>query len=62
MKHRKPAVSDMEKKKLTIIADYIHCKGGVDNLDKVGAITHQLLTHLLILAEFMCLSEIYLVL
>uniref|UniRef100_UPI003AB0FFAC piggyBac transposable element-derived protein 4-like n=1 Tax=Centroberyx gerrardi TaxID=166262 RepID=UPI003AB0FFAC len=34
-KHREPAVSDKEHKKPTIIMDYNHCKGGVDNLDKV---------------------------
>lgn len=55
-KHREPAVTDDEKKKPKIIADYNRCKGGVDNLDKVCAIMHQLL---LIFFYFMCLSEIY---
>lgn len=45
-KHREPAVSDTEKKKPGIITDYNHCKVGVDNLDKVCAITLQLHTHL----------------
>ncbi len=40
-KHREPAVSDGEKRKPVIICDYNRCKGGVDNLDKVRAITHQ---------------------
>ncbi len=47
-KHREPAVSDTEKKKPVIITDHNHCKG-VDNLDKVCAITLQLHTHLFLL-------------
>ncbi|XP_063348689.1 piggyBac transposable element-derived protein 4-like [Pelmatolapia mariae] len=34
-KHRRPEVSDDERKKPVIINDYNQCKGGVDNLDKV---------------------------
>lgn len=34
-KHREPAVHQNEKQKPQIIVDYNHCKGGVDNLDKV---------------------------
>ncbi|XP_049320225.1 piggyBac transposable element-derived protein 4-like [Astyanax mexicanus] len=34
-KHREPAVHQDEKQKPQIIIDYNHCKGGVDNLDKV---------------------------
>ncbi|KAJ4934252.1 hypothetical protein JOQ06_007052, partial [Pogonophryne albipinna] len=34
-KHRDPAVTEEEKRKPVIIADYNHCKGAVDNLDKV---------------------------
>ncbi|KAL4009748.1 hypothetical protein ACER0C_003600 [Sarotherodon galilaeus] len=33
--HRRPEVSDGEKRKPVIIDDYNQCKGGVDNLDKV---------------------------
>ncbi|KAJ4941297.1 hypothetical protein JOQ06_027582, partial [Pogonophryne albipinna] len=33
-KHRDPAVTEEEKRKPVIIADYNHCKGAVDNLDK----------------------------
>ncbi|KAJ4930926.1 hypothetical protein JOQ06_025227 [Pogonophryne albipinna] len=33
-KHRDPAVTEEEKRKPMIIADYNHCKGAVDNLDK----------------------------
>lgn len=43
-KHRSPDVTDEEKSKPVIIEDYNRCKGGVDNLDKVGVITHQLRT------------------
>lgn len=54
-KHRTPEVSDGEKKKPVIIDDYNRCKGGVDNLDKVGVITHQLRTPLFIFAHiFLC--------
>ncbi|XP_071369448.1 piggyBac transposable element-derived protein 4-like [Centroberyx affinis] len=34
-KHREPALSHKEHQKPMIIMDYNHCKGGVDNLDKV---------------------------
>ncbi|XP_034094537.1 piggyBac transposable element-derived protein 4-like isoform X2 [Gymnodraco acuticeps] len=34
-KHRDPAVTEEEKRKPVIIADYNHCKGAVDNLDKL---------------------------
>ncbi|XP_058252363.1 piggyBac transposable element-derived protein 4-like [Hemibagrus wyckioides] len=34
-KHREGVVTEGEKKKPEIIMDYNHCKGGVDNLDKV---------------------------
>ncbi|XP_026036683.1 piggyBac transposable element-derived protein 1-like [Astatotilapia calliptera] len=34
-KHRKPEVSDGEKRKPVIIDDYNQCRGGVDNLDMV---------------------------
>ncbi|XP_059196338.1 piggyBac transposable element-derived protein 4-like [Centropristis striata] len=34
-KHREPAVTGDEKRKPVIITEYNHCKGGVDNLDKV---------------------------
>lgn len=54
-KHHSPDISDEMKRKPIIIKDYNRCKGGVDNLDKVGAITHQLRTHLFILV----LSKIY---
>ncbi|KAJ4947899.1 hypothetical protein JOQ06_009930, partial [Pogonophryne albipinna] len=33
-KHRDPAVIEEEKRKPVNIADYNHCKGAVDNLDK----------------------------
>lgn len=39
-KHRTPDVSGEGKRKPVIIQDYNRCKGGVDNLDKVGVITH----------------------
>lgn len=47
-KHRTPGVSEEQKRKPVIIQDYNRCKGGVDNLDKVGVITHQLCTDLFI--------------
>uniref|UniRef100_A0A669F538 PiggyBac transposable element-derived protein domain-containing protein n=1 Tax=Oreochromis niloticus TaxID=8128 RepID=A0A669F538_ORENI len=54
-KHRTPDVSEEGKRKPVIIQDYNRCKGGVDNLDKVGVITHQLRTDLFILAHiFLC--------
>nr|XP_033472352.1 piggyBac transposable element-derived protein 4-like [Epinephelus lanceolatus]XP_033472354.1 piggyBac transposable element-derived protein 4-like [Epinephelus lanceolatus] len=34
-KHREPAVEEGPKKKPKIVTDYNHCKGAVDNLDKV---------------------------
>lgn len=39
-KHRTPDVSGEGKRKPVTIQDYNRCKGGVDNLDKVGVITH----------------------
>lgn len=38
-RHRKAVVTEGPKKN-QIITDFNHCKGGVDNLDKVCAITH----------------------
>ena len=54
-KHRSPDVSDEMKRKPVIIKDYNRCKGGVDNLDKVGAIRHQLRTHVFLLL-YSCLK------
>lgn len=42
-RHREAVVTEGPKKKPEIITDYNRCKGGVDNLDKVCAITHLLL-------------------
>lgn len=54
-KHRTPRVSDDPKRKPHIIKDYNKSKGGVDKLDQVGVITHQLRTNLFILAHiFLC--------
>ncbi|KAM3618245.1 uncharacterized protein V6R79_017929 [Siganus canaliculatus] len=36
-KHREASVSDAEHKKTKIVLDYNHCKGAVDNLDKLVA-------------------------
>ncbi|XP_034060484.1 piggyBac transposable element-derived protein 4-like isoform X1 [Gymnodraco acuticeps] len=45
-KHRDPAVTEEEKRKPVIIADYNHCKGAVDNLDKVvGSYSCRRMTH-----------------
>ncbi|KAK1882537.1 PiggyBac transposable element-derived protein 4 [Dissostichus eleginoides] len=45
-KHRDPAVTEHEKRKPVIIADYNHCKGGIDNLDKVvGSYSCRRMTH-----------------
>ncbi|KAK1902284.1 PiggyBac transposable element-derived protein 4 [Dissostichus eleginoides] len=45
-KHRDPAVTEHEKRKPLIIADYNHCKGDVDNLDKVvGSYSCRRMTH-----------------
>ncbi|XP_033971716.1 piggyBac transposable element-derived protein 4-like [Trematomus bernacchii] len=38
-KHRSPDVSDEMKRKPVIIKDYNRCKGGVDNLDKLGVVS-----------------------
>lgn len=60
-RHREAVVTEGPKKKPEIIADYNRCKGGVDNLDKVCAITHLLLHasySCSFLLEFMCLLEI----
>lgn len=54
-KHQTSSITDDAKRKPKMITEYNKCKGGVNNLDKVGVITHQLRTHFLILAHlFLC--------